>query len=230
MPCLLRLTMISLSSHCVSLCISAFEIDQYVIYDYHYAYTWKRWALYGLNEDQWHLLDQRNTSAFSQKFSTFSYSIQGTTFPYHRYRVNILGTSKEWWSCVENWGYKVTWFSELFPYVVNARFEHPLYTHNSVDLNYNIRFSIASLFSEDELRKENITFSIMPQLPANVSLDSRTGRIHGQFVGVVGWLEWRVMTRRRRTFTLLPLRARNTETCRCWCWDCQVGVKQLTDH
>ena len=149
----------------------AFEIDQYIIYDYHYAYTWKRWALYGLNEAQWHLLDQRNTSTFSQKFDTFRYSIQGSRFPYHRYRMNIL----------ENWGYKVTWFSELFPYVVNTRFEHNLYTYSSVNVNYNIGFSFTSLFSEDELRKENITFSITPQLPESVSLDPRTGKIRGQF-------------------------------------------------
>lgn len=189
MTCLLRLTMISSSSQCVSLCISAFEIDQYIIYDYHYAYTWKRWALYGLNEAQWHLLDQRNTSTFSQKFDTFRYSIQGSRFPYHRYRMNILGISKEWWSRAENWGYKVTWFSELFPYVVNTRFEHNLYTYSSVNVNYNIGFSFTSLFSEDELRKENITFSITPQLPESVSLDPRTGKIRGQFVGVIEWFD-----------------------------------------
>ena len=56
-------------------------------------------------------------------------------------------------------------------------------------MNYNIGFSFTSLFSEDELRKENITFSITPQLPESVSLDPRTGKIRGQFVGVSEWFD-----------------------------------------
>ena len=135
----------------------------------------------------WVQLDHRSSPTLSQQLSLFSFSLQGPRYPYRRYRVAILGTRvPPFRSFEENFGWHTTWFPEFFPFLTLSRFPHAVFFSDNIALYYNVEFSMRSLFSEEELKAEKVSFRIEPDLPKGVALNSFTGELSGVFVCLQG--------------------------------------------
>ena len=130
----------------------------------------------------WVELDHRSSSTFSQQLSLYSFALQGPRYPYRRYRIAITGTRFHLHSFEENFGWQTTWFPEFFPFLTLSRFSHAVFYADKLPLYYNVEFSMQSLFSEEELNVERVSFHIEPELPQSVVLNAFTGELSGVFV------------------------------------------------
>lgn len=130
----------------------------------------------------WVELDHRSSSTFSQQISLYSFALQGPRYPYRRYRIAITGTRLHLHSFEENFGWQTTWFPEFFPFLTLSRFSHAVFYSDKLPLYYNVEFSVQSLFSEEELNAEKVSFHIEPELPQGVVLNHFTGELSGVFV------------------------------------------------